>query len=138
MLDVDGSGLDVMDRKLLQCVLDKFGGGPVGIDNLKPAARDANAIAIDIERLVCATGQNSNRAFWTLLRLPFDLAFRCLLVSGAEQNSRMRGEGQGRPFLVRDNHRRPARGDGIQLLCELVRQTNAAVTRRRASPRLAS
>src|ERR1700688_3160176 len=29
MLDVDGSGLDVMDRKLLQCVLDKFGGGPV-------------------------------------------------------------------------------------------------------------
>src|SRR3977135_1058417 len=37
MLDVDGSGLDVMDRKLLQCVLDKFGGGPVGIDNLAAA-----------------------------------------------------------------------------------------------------
>src|SRR5438067_1659119 len=37
MLDVDGSGLDVMDRKLLQCVLDKFGGGPVGIDNLSAA-----------------------------------------------------------------------------------------------------
>ena len=30
MLDVDASGLDVMDRKLLRCVLDKFGGGPVG------------------------------------------------------------------------------------------------------------
>lgn len=37
MLDVDGSGLDVMDRKLLRCVLDKFGGGPVGIDNLSAA-----------------------------------------------------------------------------------------------------
>src|ERR1700694_1502031 len=37
MLDVDGLGLDVMDRKLLQCVLDKFGGGPVGIDNLAAA-----------------------------------------------------------------------------------------------------
>ncbi len=37
MLDVDGSGLDVMDRKLLQCVLEKFGGGPVGIDNLAAA-----------------------------------------------------------------------------------------------------
>ena len=37
MLDIDGSGLDVMDRKLLQCVLDKFGGGPVGIDNLAAA-----------------------------------------------------------------------------------------------------
>jgi holliday junction DNA helicase RuvB len=37
MLDVDASGLDVMDRKLLRCVLDKFGGGPVGIDNLSAA-----------------------------------------------------------------------------------------------------
>ena len=37
MLDVDGSGLDVMDRKLLSTVLDKFGGGPVGVDNLAAA-----------------------------------------------------------------------------------------------------
>ncbi len=37
MLDVDAMGLDVMDRKLLRCVLDKFDGGPVGIDNLAAA-----------------------------------------------------------------------------------------------------
>src|SRR2546429_3271206 len=37
MLDVDASGLDVMDRKLLRCVLDKFDGGPVGVDNLAAA-----------------------------------------------------------------------------------------------------
>jgi len=37
MLDVDVSGLDVMDRKLLSTVLDKFGGGPVGVDNLAAA-----------------------------------------------------------------------------------------------------
>src|SRR5256712_918846 len=37
MLDVDAAGLDVMDRKLLRCVLDKFAGGPVGIDNLSAA-----------------------------------------------------------------------------------------------------
>ncbi len=37
MLDVDRSGLDVMDRKLLSTVLDKFGGGPVGVDNLAAA-----------------------------------------------------------------------------------------------------
>jgi holliday junction DNA helicase RuvB len=37
MLDVDASGLDVMDRKLLQTVLSKFDGGPVGIDNLAAA-----------------------------------------------------------------------------------------------------
>jgi Holliday junction DNA helicase RuvB len=37
LLDVDVLGLDVMDRKLLRCVLDKFGGGPVGVDNLAAA-----------------------------------------------------------------------------------------------------
>ena len=37
MLDVDASGLDVMDRKLLQAVLTKFDGGPVGLDNLAAA-----------------------------------------------------------------------------------------------------
>lgn len=37
MLDVDHLGFDVMDRKLLQAVLEKFGGGPVGLDNLAAA-----------------------------------------------------------------------------------------------------
>jgi len=37
MLDVDASGLDVMDRKLLHTVLHKFAGGPVGVDNLAAA-----------------------------------------------------------------------------------------------------
>jgi Holliday junction DNA helicase RuvB len=37
MLDVDASGLDVMDRKLIQTVLQKFDGGPVGVDNLAAA-----------------------------------------------------------------------------------------------------
>ena len=34
MLDVDAQGLDVMDRKLLLTVIEKFMGGPVGVDNL--------------------------------------------------------------------------------------------------------
>jgi Holliday junction DNA helicase RuvB len=37
MLDVDAVGFDVMDRKLLLAVLEKFGGGPVGLDNLAAA-----------------------------------------------------------------------------------------------------
>ena len=37
MLDVDGMGFDVMDRKLLLTVLEKFDGGPVGLDNLAAA-----------------------------------------------------------------------------------------------------
>jgi len=37
MLDVDSRGLDLMDRKLLQTVIEKFMGGPVGVDNLAAA-----------------------------------------------------------------------------------------------------
>jgi Holliday junction DNA helicase RuvB len=37
LLDVDPLGFDVMDRKLLQAVIDKFGGGPVGVENLAAA-----------------------------------------------------------------------------------------------------
>ena len=34
MLDVDPQGLDVMDRKLLEAVIHRFDGGPVGLDNI--------------------------------------------------------------------------------------------------------
>jgi Holliday junction DNA helicase RuvB len=37
MLDVDAIGLDLMDRKLLEAVICKFGGGPVGVENLAAA-----------------------------------------------------------------------------------------------------
>jgi len=37
MLDVDPMGFDIMDRKLLEAILHKFNGGPVGIDNLTAA-----------------------------------------------------------------------------------------------------
>ena len=37
MLDVDPHGFDVMDRKLLHAVIEKFDGGPVGVDNLAAA-----------------------------------------------------------------------------------------------------
>lgn len=37
MLDVDNAGFDLMDRKLLEAVLFKFGGGPVGLGNVAAA-----------------------------------------------------------------------------------------------------
>ncbi|WP_341503539.1 Holliday junction branch migration DNA helicase RuvB [Gallaecimonas sp. GXIMD4217] len=37
MLDVDREGFDYMDRKLLTAIIDKFLGGPVGLDNLAAA-----------------------------------------------------------------------------------------------------
>lgn len=37
MLDVDTQGFDIMDRKLLEAIIDKFSGGPVGLDNVAAA-----------------------------------------------------------------------------------------------------
>lgn len=37
MLDVDSQGFDYMDRKLLLAIMEKFSGGPVGLDNLAAA-----------------------------------------------------------------------------------------------------
>jgi holliday junction DNA helicase RuvB len=37
MLDVDAQGFDYMDRKLLLAIIEKFSGGPVGLDNLAAA-----------------------------------------------------------------------------------------------------
>jgi holliday junction DNA helicase RuvB len=37
MLDVDKVGLDPMDRRLLEAILHKFNGGPVGLDNVAAA-----------------------------------------------------------------------------------------------------
>ncbi|XOV78572.1 MAG: Holliday junction branch migration DNA helicase RuvB [Aestuariibacter sp.] len=37
MLDVDVEGFDYMDRKLLSAIIEKFTGGPVGLDNLAAA-----------------------------------------------------------------------------------------------------
>jgi len=39
-LDVDPSGLDQMDRKILSVVIDQFGGGPVGAKTLAVACSE--------------------------------------------------------------------------------------------------
>ena len=48
MLDVDSQGLDIMDRKLLGAVLEKFAGGPVGLDNLAAAIGEARDTIEDV------------------------------------------------------------------------------------------
>jgi Holliday junction DNA helicase RuvB len=48
MLDVDPVGLDIMDRKLLGAVLEKFAGGPVGLDNLAAAIGEARDTIEDV------------------------------------------------------------------------------------------
>ncbi len=46
MLDVDRLGLDRVDRAVLACMIEKFGGGPVGLDTLA-AATGEDAITIE-------------------------------------------------------------------------------------------
>ncbi|WP_312265727.1 Holliday junction branch migration DNA helicase RuvB [Neisseria sp.] len=48
MLDVDAEGLDVMDRKFLEAILHKFGGGPVGLENVAAAIGESTDTIEDV------------------------------------------------------------------------------------------
>ncbi len=48
LLDVDVAGFDMMDRKLLLAVMQKFDGGPVGIDNLAAAIGEERGTIEDV------------------------------------------------------------------------------------------
>ena len=40
MLEVDSLGLDGLDRAILEAIIEKFNGGPVGIDTLSAAVSE--------------------------------------------------------------------------------------------------
>ena len=48
MLDVDEQGFDMMDRKLLLALIDRFDGGPVGIDSLAAAISEERGTIEDV------------------------------------------------------------------------------------------
>ena len=48
MLNVDSLGLDNMDRKLLTAIIEKFDGGPVGVDNLGAAIGEETGTIEDV------------------------------------------------------------------------------------------
>ena len=48
MLDVDLMGLDLMDRNLLKAIIEKFSGGPVGLDNLSAAIGEEKETIEDV------------------------------------------------------------------------------------------
>ncbi|GFP25641.1 holliday junction DNA helicase RuvB, partial [Candidatus Hakubella thermalkaliphila] len=47
-LDVDEKGLDDIDRKLLSTIIEKFSGGPVGVDTLSAALREDKETIEDV------------------------------------------------------------------------------------------
>lgn len=48
LLDVDDNGFDMMDRKLLLAIIEKFEGGPVGVDNLAAAIGEERGTIEDV------------------------------------------------------------------------------------------
>ena len=48
MLDVDDQGFDMMDRKLLLALIDRFNGGPVGVDSLAAAISEERGTIEDV------------------------------------------------------------------------------------------
>jgi Holliday junction DNA helicase RuvB len=48
MLDVDDQGFDAQDRKLLSTIIEKFDGGPVGVDNLAAAIGEEKGTIEDV------------------------------------------------------------------------------------------
>jgi Holliday junction DNA helicase RuvB len=57
MLDVDAIGLDLMDRKLLEAIVQRFDGGPVGLENLAAAiGEEAGTIEDVIEPYLIQQG----------------------------------------------------------------------------------
>jgi Holliday junction DNA helicase RuvB len=92
MLDVDLVGFDVMDRKVLEAVIFKFDGGPVGLDNIAASiGEEADTIADVIEPFLIQQGylQRTPRG-----RIATLAAFRHLGVA-PPQNHASNADGDG-------------------------------------------
>ena len=48
LLEVDGLGLDLMDRRILDCIISKFSGGPVGLETLAMAVGEEPETVEDV------------------------------------------------------------------------------------------
>lgn len=47
-LDVDNAGLDSMDRRYLKCIIENYGGGPVGVDTIAAALSEQRDMIEDV------------------------------------------------------------------------------------------
>lgn len=82
LLEVDERGLDAMDRRILSTIVDKFGGGPVGVETLSSAISEEKDTIEDVYEpylIQCGFIQRTPRG-----RLATQLAFDYL---GRPQNS---------------------------------------------------
>ena len=47
-LEVDGSGLDAIDRRYLRCIAERYGGGPVGVETMAAALGDERDVIEEV------------------------------------------------------------------------------------------
>ncbi|MBI1860498.1 MAG: Holliday junction branch migration DNA helicase RuvB [Deltaproteobacteria bacterium] len=76
MLEVDGQGLDQMDRALLRAIIEKFSGGPVGIETLSTALSEERETLEDMYEPFLIQKGYLNRT--PRGRMATDLAYRHL------------------------------------------------------------
>jgi len=88
MLEVDGHGLDEMDRRLLSTIVQKFDGGPVGVDSLAAALSEERDTLEDViepyliqQGFIMRTprGRIATRLAWQYFGLDFPTAKKALL-----------------------------------------------------------
>jgi Holliday junction DNA helicase RuvB len=48
LMEVDDLGLDEIDRKVLRTIIEKFGGGPVGLDTIAAAISEESDTIMDV------------------------------------------------------------------------------------------
>ncbi|CAG1771537.1 partial Holliday junction ATP-dependent DNA helicase RuvB, partial [uncultured bacterium] len=91
MLEIDSKGFDKMDRRILLTIIDKYGGGPVGIDALAAALHEERDAIEDLyepyliqEGFIMRTPRG---------RVATDLAYRHL---GRVPSKGSNGDSQGR------------------------------------------
>ena len=64
MLNVDAHGFDMMDRKLLLAIIEKFDGGPVGVDSIAAAiGEERDTIEDVLEPYLIQQGFNQKKVF---------------------------------------------------------------------------
>jgi len=83
MLEVDHSGLDHMDRKILRTIMEKFQGGPVGVDTLSSAIAEERDTIEDVYEpylIQCGFIQRTPRG-----RVATDLAYQYFSIAKPER-----------------------------------------------------
>lgn len=87
-LDVDAAGLDAMDRRYLTCIIDHYGGGPVGVDTLSAALSEQRDVIEDVVEpflMQCGFVQRTPRG-----RMIADMGYRHLgLVPPKNTNAQL-------------------------------------------------